>query len=96
MTWQRLIRFEDESGQERFGEPLIGKSEELQAFLQSGTLSARALSGTGPFALSRTQEVYEVKRLLEILKVGDVPIIKCIGLNYMKHSKHISSLAGAG
>jgi hypothetical protein len=88
--WQRLIRFEDESGEEHFGEPLIETAEELQSLLDAGKLGARLLTGDGPFSLSATQQERKVKKLLGVLRPTDVPIIKCIGLNYMKHSKSAS------
>lgn len=87
MAWQRLIRFEDDAGRQHFGEPLIANADELQSLLESGSLKAKVLAGDGPFSLSATGEECKVKTLLGVLQPADVPIIKCIGLNYMKHSK---------
>lgn len=88
MTWQRLIRFEDESGHERFGDPCIDHADDLYTSLQKKELLAHVYDGGGPFALSKTGEKCTVKRLLRVLEPTDVPIVKCIGLNYMKHSKN--------
>ena len=85
--WQRLIRFEDSSGTVRFGEPLIEDAAQIQDVLRSGKLEATAFEGTSPFDLKPTGKTFTVKNLLGILKEEDVPIIKCIGLNYLKHSK---------
>jgi hypothetical protein len=88
MTWQRLIRFEDESGHERFRDPCIDHADDLYTSLQKKELLAHVYDGGGPFALSKTGEKWTVKRLLKVLEPTDVPIVKCIGLNYMKHSKN--------
>lgn len=39
-----------------------------------------------------TDEVVTVKKLLGPLAQEDVPILRCVGLNYAKHSKLISSV----
>lgn len=91
--WQRLIKFEDESGREHFGEPLIHNAEDLQSLLDTGKLSARIFTGGGPFSLSATDRECKVKKLLDVLQTTDVPIIKCIGLNYMKHSESMSAVS---
>lgn len=87
MAWQRLIRFEDHAGQERLGEPSIESIEEFYGLLEHGDLIATEMRGEDLFALTPTGEKHKVKKLLGLLKPSDVPIVKCIGLNYMKHSK---------
>ena len=91
MSWHRLIRLEDEVGCVKFGEPCINDAEELDTSLQRGSLVAKVLVGSDPFALKETGDKCKVKKLLPILKPENVPIIKCIGLNYMKHSKVVES-----
>lgn len=86
-SWKRLIRFEDPSGVIRFGEPNVADAAQVEELLQQGTLEATSFEGTGPFDLKPTGSKYTVKKLLGILKPEDVPIVKCIGLNYLKHSK---------
>ncbi|KAJ9647340.1 hypothetical protein H2199_002328 [Coniosporium tulheliwenetii] len=87
MSWSRLIRFEDEDGKICFGEPDIQTSEELSA-PEDGLLYAYELSGSSPFDLSPERGARKkVKSLQGILKPSDVPIIKCVGLNYIKHIK---------
>lgn len=87
MSWERLIRFEDESGQQRFGEPVIKDADELEALLGKGELFANEFKGSDPFTLEATGQKTKVAKLLGILEPTDVPIVKCVGLNYMKHSK---------
>ncbi|MAD86692.1 MAG: hypothetical protein CL912_27360 [Deltaproteobacteria bacterium] len=87
MAWARLIRFVDTKGVTSFGEPCVEHAEDLIKSLASQTLFALKLEGSDPFALSAPGEKVQVQSILEVLKPTDVPIIKCIGLNYMKHSK---------
>lgn len=87
MSWQRLIRFEDEYGEEVFGEPLIDGPEELYSLLDQGELYATVLLGDSLMTLEPTPCNVKVKVLKQLLKPADVPGIKCVGLNYAKHSK---------
>lgn len=88
MSFDRLIRFEDESGKVRFGEPQIDNAEELLPLLKSGKLLAQPFTGSSFFDLSLEDgNPVRVKGLLAVLRPSDVPIIKCIGLNYIAHSK---------
>lgn len=88
MSSRGLIRFEDESGQERLGEPQVEDADEMLAALQEEKLVAQAFRGTNAFDLSSHKDSpVRVKRLLPVLRPADVPIVKCIGLNYMAHSR---------
>lgn len=95
MTFERLIRFHSEDGQCLFGEPLISSPEELQEHLEKGVLRARVLQGLDKgtwldFSNAKPhspEEIVFVKRLVGPLDPEHVPIIRCIGLNYIKHSK---------
>jgi hypothetical protein len=88
MPFSRLIRFEDEEGKEHFGEPQIESSEDLSKLLESGQLFAEILEGSSPFGLSSPSTTsLSVKKILPVLRPADVPIIKCVGLNYTKHSE---------
>jgi hypothetical protein len=95
MSFERLIRFITEDGQCLFGEPLISSPDELQEHLEKGILKARLLQGlegsrwldfeaASPHS---PDEVVFVKQIVGPLDVEHVPIIRCIGLNYIKHSK---------
>jgi len=86
MAWSRLIRFLDDEDKIIFGEPEIKTAADLLEKYQGKALYASELEGNSPFALSPTGRKVHVKRLLEVLTPADVPIVRCIGLNYMKHS----------
>jgi hypothetical protein len=86
MSWSRLIRFVDDAGRTTFGDPCIDKAEDLITLLQRRELHAIVLTGSDPFALSRTDDKTRVARLLGVLGEEDVAVFKCIGLNYVKHS----------
>ncbi|OAQ64956.2 fumarylacetoacetate hydrolase domain-containing protein [Pochonia chlamydosporia 170] len=84
-SWNRLIRFVKDNGAESFGEPCIETDQQLTDQLAKNELWAIALNGpsaVGP--LVRGDKVH-VHALRDILKPNDVPIVRCIGLNYMKH-----------
>jgi hypothetical protein len=94
MSWLRLIRFEDNAGQVKFGEPIVDTADDLKTLLAQGKLSAKVFAGDGPFDLKSTSQEAKVELLLPLLYPSDVPIIKCIGLNYVKHSKLIELRGG--
>lgn len=89
-SWKRLIRFVDASGTEHFGEPQIDNDTDLDSRLAAGTLEAviytSPTSDHNPVAATKnTGNKVAVKTISDLLRVCDVPIIKCIGLNYIKH-----------
>lgn len=86
MVWSRLIRFLDEEGKLRHGEPQIDSYEDLASFAHAGTLKAREIIGEDLFSASPTDRVVQVKKLLGPLGPEDVPIVRCVGLNYATHS----------
>ncbi|KAJ5465313.1 5-oxopent-3-ene-1-2-5-tricarboxylate decarboxylase [Penicillium daleae] len=85
MTWSMLIRFADDANNIRFGEPKITEAKELSDLLAMGELYATEYVGDSPLLLSPGTQSFRVKELLGVLQPRDVPIIRCIGLNYMKH-----------
>lgn len=87
MAWSRLIRFLNDEHEIVYGEPCIASIAELEEKLGSGDLFASELVGSDVFALSATGRQVHVERILGPLTADDVPIIRCIGLNYMKHSE---------
>lgn len=86
-AWQRLIRFVDDNDNETFGEPLVTSEDELEQRLQNNDLYATELKGSSPVAPLAKGDKLHVKSLSNILNPSDVPIIRCIGLNYIKHSE---------
>ncbi|KAF7560942.1 hypothetical protein G7046_g3196 [Stylonectria norvegica] len=87
LPWKRLIRFVATDGRILFGEP-VDRSLDLCWKATSG-LQARVLVGddiydvTGKTRLS--DEIAEVRTLLGPLTEDNVPLIRCVGLNYIKH-----------
>lgn len=92
VAWERLIRFVATDGRVLRGEPIlpsegfdIGYTEEstgLQAKVIEGT---DILDETGVTKV--TDEVVTVQRLLGPLVATEIDTIRCVGLNYAKHSK---------
>ncbi|KAM0579981.1 hypothetical protein ACHAO2_002687 [Verticillium nonalfalfae] len=83
--WSRLIRFVDDNGTETFGEPQVTDEKDFAARAASNDLWAVEYKGRSPVSgLTRGDKVH-VKEVRDILRPSDVPIIRCIGLNYIKH-----------
>lgn len=91
MPWQRLIKFEDSQGKVHYGDPFVDGNETIatEDLLRSSSLRAKCYSGTSPFSVAITNQVADVKKILPLLHPDDVPIVKCIGLNYTEHSKFL-------
>ena len=91
VAWIRLIRFIATDGRTLRGEPIL-PSEDFDLGLtdESTKLQARVITGDDIFdtsgATKVTDEVVTVKKLLGPLTVAEVPLFRCIGLNYAKHS----------
>ncbi|GCB18038.1 uncharacterized protein AF_2225 [Aspergillus awamori] len=87
MSWFRLIRFIDTTGEVCFGEPAISDITKLTEECLAGTLFAQEYVGDSPLSVTPGSRRLQVKELLGILRPEDVPIIRCVGLNYMAHIK---------
>lgn len=87
MSWARLIRFVSTDGTTIFGDALLDDASEIHQKISQNSLYAQELSGSSPFDLQPTGKKVQVKSLLPLLQSSDVPVIRCIGLNYTKHSK---------
>jgi hypothetical protein len=85
--WTSLIRFVDDNGKETFGEPCAESEQELTKLLANGDLFAIEYSGETPVTATVRGDKVHVKALSSLFKPSDVPIIRCIGLNYIAHSK---------
>jgi hypothetical protein len=92
-AWDRLIRYVSaKDGKVRYGEPIVSEEKpDIDALALSGDLKVKILDGAGPFEAKPTGEEDSVKQLLGPLTPEDVPIVRCIGLNYKAHSKQTSS-----
>lgn len=90
MTSSKLIRFLDEELVERFGRPLINHADDLLVGLAENTLHAEVLNGSSIFSLDEKPiEKRRVVKVLPLLKPSEIPLIRCIGLNYIKHSRFL-------
>ncbi|KUL88289.1 hypothetical protein ZTR_04944 [Talaromyces verruculosus] len=89
MSWTRYIRFCDEDGIARQGEPQIDLEDDLTTLVDEGTLFAYELIGQNPFEAKRSGKRYRVQQLLGPLALEDVPIIRCVGLNYATHIQEL-------
>ncbi|KAF9768975.1 hypothetical protein IL306_013676 [Fusarium sp. DS 682] len=88
-SWERLVRYLPEDGEAftpRYGEPIISDiRDDVGELATAGKLEVKVLDGTSPFDLTETGRRERVGRLLGPLTEEQVPIIRCIGLNYKSH-----------
>lgn len=89
VVWKRLIRFEANDGVLHCGEPLVEETDDVSRLADAGKLTALVVIGEDVFADSARlgKEEKTVKKLYGPLTGAQVPIIRCVGLNYMKHIK---------
>lgn len=87
IAWDRLVRYVSaKDGEVRYGEPIIETADDdIAALARDGKLEVTVCEGNGPFSAKPTSEREYVKSLLGPLRVQDVPIIRCAGLNYKTH-----------
>lgn len=91
VVWKRLIRFIATDGRMLYGEPLL-PSPGFNAGqpLNDVKLEAKVVQGQDMYdtvgATKVTDEVAVVKKISVPLTPRDVPILRCIGLNYATHS----------
>jgi len=89
-NWDRLIRFIAADGRELRGQPIlpspdfdVGTTTE-ETKLQANVIAVKNNDIFDP-STQVTDEVVTVKKLLGPLTQDEVPIIRCIGLNFIKH-----------
>lgn len=89
MSWTHLIRFESE-GKVHYGDAILPDdtdSTDIAQIAEKGKLKAAVIEGDVlSDAYKITEQILDVTKLLSPLTRAQVPIIRCIGLNYMKHS----------
>lgn len=91
VAWERLIRFVSTNDLVLFGEPILPHPEfDLGNTTSDTLLQARVIRGDDIYDTTGityvTDEIVTVKKLLGPLRACDVPIIRCVGLNYATHS----------
>ncbi|KAF4990295.1 hypothetical protein FDECE_14438 [Fusarium decemcellulare] len=90
VAWDRLIRFIATDGCVLYGQPILPSPEfDIGQTTENTKLQAKVIQGDDLYdttgATKVTDEVVTVKQLLGPLAQSDVPIIRCIGLNYATH-----------
>ncbi|RYP14196.1 hypothetical protein DL765_006557 [Monosporascus sp. GIB2] len=90
VAWSRLIRFVATDGRVLRGEPILPHPEfDLGQTTEATGLRAKVIQGDDVYdttgATKVTDEIATVKKLLGPLSPSDVPIIRCVGLNYVSH-----------
>lgn len=73
----------------RYGEPILSssKGEDIARLADSGLLQVRVCTGNTALDAVPTEVVETAHKLLGPLSPAEVPIIRCIGLNYKTHSE---------
>jgi hypothetical protein len=92
-NWQRLIRFESTDGRILRGEPILPSPDfDVGSTTTETGLKAKVIQvaegGIFDEATRVTDEEVTVKKLLGPVEESEVPIIRCIGLNFIKHSQY--------
>lgn len=90
VAWERLIRFIAEDGRVLRGEPILPTPDfDLGTTTAETKLQAKVIQGDDMYDTTGkttvTDEVVTVQKLLGPLAQRDVPILRCVGLNYVKH-----------
>ncbi|KAJ6000794.1 hypothetical protein N7481_001203 [Penicillium waksmanii] len=92
LPWTRLIRFIATDGRTLRGEPILETPKKDLGFItEADRLQARIIEGDDIYDTTGntrvTDEIVTVKTILGPLAQEDVPILRCVGLNYAKHIK---------
>jgi hypothetical protein len=92
VVWHRLIRFVATDGRILRGEPILPTANfDLGNTTAETKLQAKVIVGADIYDTTGktkvTNEIVTAKELLGPLAQEDVPILRCVGLNYAKHSK---------
>lgn len=91
LPWKRLIRFQATDGRILRGEPIISDDVDLGFITEADELQARVIAGDDIYDTTGktkvTDEEVTVKAILGPLAQEEVPIVRCVGLNYAKHSE---------
>ena len=90
VAWDRFVRYVPQGADQtiRYGDPIISSSQvnSIAQLAEEGNLEVKILEGNDPLGATPTGKTEKVARLLGPLEPANVPIIRCIGLNYKTHS----------
>jgi 2-keto-4-pentenoate hydratase/2-oxohepta-3-ene-1,7-dioic acid hydratase in catechol pathway len=89
IAWDRLVRYVSASdGSVKYGQPILDSPDaDVAALAKEGKLEVHVAEGSDPLSAKPGSQKDQVKSLLGPFRVEDVPIIRCIGLNYKTHIK---------
>jgi hypothetical protein len=90
VAWDRLVRYQPVASNEvRYGQPVLEstQTEQIAQLAKDGKLEVEILKGPSPLEATPTGKREKVGKLLGPLAASDVPIVRCIGLNYKTHSE---------
>ena len=98
-SWNRLIRFEATDGRILRGEPILPSPDfDVGTTTEQTGLKAKVIqvANNDIFGAETkvTDEEVTVRKLLGPVTIDEVPIIRCIGLNFIKHSTSNHDLQG--
>ncbi|KAK4570476.1 hypothetical protein LTR86_002556 [Recurvomyces mirabilis] len=87
VAWDRLVRYiSGNDGMEHYGQPILSSAnEDIGLLARDGKLKVLECDGNNALDAKPTRREDQVKRLLGPLQPKEVPIIRCIGLNYKTH-----------
>lgn len=90
LPWKRLIRFLSTDDRLLRGEPILPSEDfDLGHLTENDRLQARVIVGDDIYDTTGktrvTDEIATVKKVLGPLSQSEVPILRCVGLNYAKH-----------
>lgn len=93
VAWTRLIRFVANDGRTLRGEPILPSEDyDIGNATEADGLKAKVIIGEDIFDTTGqtfvTNEVVGVKTVLGPLAASEIPILRCVGLNYAKHSAY--------
>lgn len=90
IAWSRLVRYIGPDGEIRYGEPVLPQADDGQIDfdLNEDKLQVRVYEGNSALSARPTERFEQVHKLLGPLSFTEVPIIRCIGLNYRTHSMY--------
>lgn len=93
LPWRRLIRFIAADGRTLRGEPILPTpTTDLGFITEVQKLQTYVLEGDDIYDTTGktrvTDEIVTVKTILGPLTQSDVPILRCVGLNYAKHGEY--------
>jgi hypothetical protein len=89
VSWDRLVRYIPAGESKvKYGVPILsGANDDVAKLASKGQLKVKVCKGNDALNAIPTEQVETVKTLLGPLDAHEVPIIRCIGLNYKTHSK---------